>query len=156
MNDFEKKASGFSEVPPEAVEHSEATKAKRERSLAQLPVYREASKLLEMTVRFVLVGPQSLRRYYDTLILNASEILKAIALADRAKDDRETRVYYIDWAYSLVNVEKTYFGILHRAGLLRKGDNDRLKATVGCITAQLVGWRDYTRGEGAVQKSEAI
>lgn len=48
MNDFEKKASGFSEVPPEAVEHSEATKAKRERSLAQLPVYWEASKLLEL------------------------------------------------------------------------------------------------------------
>jgi len=84
--EFKKIAFDGAEVPPETVAASTAIKAKRERSLAQLPVYKEASKLLEISVRTVLDGPQKMRRYYDSLIVISTEILKSIALADRAKN----------------------------------------------------------------------
>lgn len=137
-------------IPPEAVAKSDALKAKRGKTLASLPVFRDAASLLLEVILIVKGGPKSLRGFYDEIIGNTTEIMKTIVMADASIWSPEDRVWYLNNAISLAEVEKTYFTALRKAGLLPKDADNKLMSLVKRIIAQLVGWRAKTRGEGAI------
>lgn len=137
-------------IPPEAVAKSNALKAKRGRTLANLPVFRDASSLLQEVILLVKGGPRSLRGFYDEVIANTVEIMKTIGMADASIWSPEDRVWYLNNAISLAEVEKSYFTALSKTGLLPEDAKNKLMSLVKRIIAQLVGWRAKTRGEGAI------
>lgn len=137
-------------IPPEAVAKSDALKAKRGKTLASLPVFRDAASLLLEVILIVKGGPKSLRGFYDEIIGNTTEIMKTIGMADASIWSPEDRVWYLNNAISLAEVEKSYITTLRKAGILSEDAKKKLVALVKRIIAQLVGWRAKTRGEGAV------
>ncbi len=137
-------------IPTEAVAKSNALKAKRGKTLASLPVFRDAASLLLDVILIVKGGPRSLRGFYDEVIGNTTEIMKTIGMADASIWSPEDRVWYLNNAISLAEVEKSYITTLRKAGILSEDAKNKLVALVKRIIAQLVGWREKTRGEGAV------
>lgn len=137
-------------IPPEAVAKSNALKAKRGKTLASLPVFRDAASLLLDVILIVKGGPRSLRGFYDEMISNTTEIMKTIGMADASIWSPEDRIWYLNNAISLAEVEKSYITTLRKAGILSEDAKNKLVALVKRIIAQLVGWREKTRGEGAV------
>lgn len=137
-------------IPTEAVAKSNALKAKRGKTLASLPVFRDAASLLLDVILIVKGGPRSLRGFYDEVIGNTTEIMKTIGMADASLWSPEDRVWYLNNAISLAEVEKSYITTLRKAGILSEDAKNKLVALVKRIIAQLVGWREKTRGEGAV------
>ena len=137
-------------IPPEAVAKSNALKAKRGKTLASLPVFRDAASLLLEVILIVKGGPRSLRGFYDEIIGNTTEIMKTIGMADASIWSPEDRVWYLNNAISLAEVEKSYITTLRKAELLPKDTDAKMVSLVKRIIAQLVGWREKTRGEGAV------
>lgn len=137
-------------IPTEAVAKSNALKAKRGKTLASLPVFRDAASLLLDVILIVKGGPRSLRGFYDEVIGNTTEIMKTIGMADASLWSPEDRVWYPNNAISLAEVEKSYITTLRKAGILSEDAKNKLVALVKRIIAQLVGWREKTRGEGAV------
>ena len=137
-------------IPTEAVAKSNALKAKRGKTLASLPVFRDAASLLLDVILIVKGGPRSLRGFYDELIGNTTEIMKTIGMADASLWSPEDRIWYLNNAISLAEVEKSYITTLRKAGILSEDAKNKLVALVKRIIAQLVGWREKTRGEGAV------
>ena len=137
-------------IPPEAVAKSNALKAKRGKTLASLPVFRDAASLLLEVILIVKGGPKSLRGFYDEIIGNTTEIMKTIGMADASIWSPEDRVWYLNNAISLAEVEKSYITTLRKAELLPKDTDAKMVSLVKRIIAQLVGWREKTRGEGAV------
>ena len=137
-------------IPAEAVAKSNALKAKRGKTLASLPVFRDAASLLLDVILIVKGGPRSLRGFYDEVIGNTTEIMKTIGMADASLWSPEDRIWYLNNAISLAEVEKSYITTLRKAGILSEDAKNKLVALVKRIIAQLVGWREKTRGEGAV------
>jgi hypothetical protein len=137
-------------IPTEAVAKSNALKAKRGKTLASLPVFRDAASLLLEVILIVKGGPRSLRGFYDEMISNTTEIMKTIGMADASLWSPEDRIWYLNNAISLAEVEKSYITTLRKAGILSEDAKNKLVALVKRIIAQLVGWREKTRGEGAV------
>ena len=137
-------------IPTEAVAKSNALKAKRGKTLASLPVFRDAASLLLDVILIVKGGPRSLRGFYDEMISNTTEIMKTIGMADASLWSPEDRIWYLNNAISLAEVEKSYITTLRKAGILSEDAKNKLVALVKRIIAQLVGWREKTRGEGAV------
>lgn len=137
-------------IPTEAVAKSNALKAKRGKTLASLPVFRDAASLLLDVILIVNGGPRSLRGFYDEVIGNTTEIMKTIGMADASLWSPEDRIWYLNNAISLAEVEKSYITTLRKAGILSEDAKNKLVALVKRIIAQLVGWREKTRGEGAV------
>ena len=137
-------------IPTEAVAKSNALKAKRRKTLASLPVFRDAASLLLDVILIVKGGPRSLRGFYDEVIGNTTEIMKTIGMADASLWSPEDRIWYLNNAISLAEVEKSYITTLRKAGILSEDAKNKLVALVKRIIAQLVGWREKTRGEGAV------
>ena len=142
-------------IPQEAIEASNAVKAKREKTLAQLPVFRAASNLLFVVSGVVKDGPRSMRRFYDTMLSDTTEIMKAIGMADISRNP-DDRAWYIGSALVLITVVRQQCLVLHRLGLVEKDADKKMKGLVRGITAQLVGWRDYTRSEGALPSVEQL
>lgn len=137
-------------IPAEAVAKSNALKAKRGKTLASLPVFRDAASLLLDVILIVKGGPRSLRGFYDEVIGNTTEIMKTIGMADASLWSPEDRIWYLNNAISLAEVEKSYITTLRKAGILSEDAKNKLVALVKRIIVQLVGWREKTRGEGAV------
>lgn len=137
-------------IPTEAVAKSNALKAKRGKTLASLPVFRDAASLLLDVILIVKGGPRSLRGFYDEVIGNTTEIMKTIGMADASLWSPEDRIWYLNNAISLAEVEKSYITTLRKADILSEDAKNKLVALVKRIIAQLVGWREKTRGEGAV------
>lgn len=143
------------EIPQSAIEASNAAKAKREKTLAQLPVFRTASNLLYVVSGVVKCGPRSLRRFYDCMLADVTETMKAVGMADVSRNP-DDRVWYIDSALVLTYVVRQQYLVLHRLGLIEKDADKKMRGLVKSIIAQLVGWRDYTRSEGAVPSVERL
>ncbi|MBO5546177.1 MAG: hypothetical protein J5951_05910 [Bacteroidales bacterium] len=142
-------------IPQSAIEASNAAKAKRERTLAQLPVFRTASNLLFVVTGVVKGGPRPLRRFYDGMLADVTEIMKAVGMADASRNP-DDRVWYIDSALVLTYVVRQQHLVLHRLGLIEKDADKKMKGLVKSMIAQLVGWRDYTRSGGAVPSVERL
>lgn len=160
-------------IPPEVVADSTAKKQRQKRTLAQLPVYRAAGNLMYVVASIVKHSPKHLRKFFDLMMCDASEVQKAIGMADISRTD-EDRVWYINTALVLMNGEKMYFTILQKLDVMPKPGRkpaanatgtmaapkmdgvmavnqdlaNKVDALVKSIIAQLVAWRDNPRGEG--------
>ncbi len=134
-------------ISQETIERSDKIKKGARKSLAQLPVYREASNLKFVVVSMMAKAPNKLRRYFDQMIQNTSEICKSIGYADVARGDE--RVWYINCALVLAYEVRNDFAILCKLDVIVSRDlNNKAKAMVKRIIDQLVAWRYYTSGEG--------
>ena len=159
-------------VPAATVAASTAKKQRQKKTLAQLPVYRAAANLLYVVAAIVKVSPKHLRKFFDLMMCDIAEVQKAIGMADISRTE-EDRVWYINSALVLMTGEKMYFTILQKLEVMpmkRRSPGDKTAEHTACkidsvdrvsrdltnkvdalvksIIAQLVAWRDYTRGEG--------
>ena len=135
-------------IPAATIAESNAKKQKARKTLAQLPVYRSAANLKFVVTALVVKSPNKLRKFFNQMLMNVSEISKAIGMADISRNPQD-RVWYQESAMILVNEVRNDFTILRRLEVIVDKDLDnKSKALVKSILAQLVAWRDYTSGEG--------
>lgn len=137
-------------VPQKAAQASKEKKRQR-RTLSQLQVYRDVSNMKFLVTRQMLTAPRKLAKFYDELLMTVSEVKKSIGLADASRD-AETRIWYQDCALVLIQDVQDDFTILHNLNEVSTDRWKKAKALAKGIAAQLIAWRDYTRGEGV--KSE--
>ena len=64
-------------IPPQTVAQSNATKAARKKTMAQLPVYRAACNLLYVIVIITKRCPKSIRKFTDQIIYDCTELIQA-------------------------------------------------------------------------------
>ncbi len=147
MKDLNQNFRGV-EIPQSVVESSDASKAKREKTLAQLPVFRTASNLLFVVAGVMKCGPNSIRKFFDEILTDVAEMMKAIGMADASRNP-EDRSWYIDSAIVLAYVVRQELIVLLKLEVIGKDTHNKMKALVRSVVAQLVGWRGYTRSEGA-------
>ena len=134
-------------ISQQTVADSNAKKAKARKSLAELPVYRSSANLKYVIVSMMGRGPRRLAKFFDEMLVTSSEVSKSIGLADasRVSDDR---VWYINCALTLVYELRTDITILQRLGIIGRDSENKAKALVRSMIAQLVAWRDYTGSRG--------
>ena len=136
-------------IPAATVEDSNTKKKKVKKTLAQLPVYRATANLKFIVTALVAKSPNKLRKFFDQMLCNVSEISKSIGMADVSRNPQD-RVWYLESALVLVNEVRNDFTILRKLEVIVDKDLDnKAKGIVKGIIAQLVAWRDYTSGEGA-------
>lgn len=71
-------------------------KERKPRSTAQLPVYREASRLAYVLFRVLKTSPRKMTKMWDESMACAMEILKTLAMANELSG--EARMSYISMA----------------------------------------------------------
>lgn len=136
-------------IPAATIADSNAKKQKAKKTLAQLPVYRAVANLKFVVTALVAKSPNKLRKFFDQMLSCVSEISKSIGMADISRSSQD-RIWYLDCALVLVNEVRNDFTILRKLEVIVDRDLDnKAKALVKSIVAQLVAWRDYTGGEGA-------
>ena len=136
-------------IPQSTIEDSNTKKKSGKKTLAQLPVYRATANLKYIVTALVVKSPNKLRKFFDQMMVNVSEVAKAIGMADISRGIQD-RVWYIETALVLINEVRNDFTILRKLQVIVDKDLDnKAKAMVKSIIAQLVAWRDYTCGEGA-------
>ena len=144
----EEKQEKMASVPDDVVAASNAKKAKRKKTLPELPVYRASANLKFVIVSLMVKAPRRLTKFYDEMLMTVSELSKSIGLAD-ISHDRVDRVWYINSALTLAYELRNDFTILHRLGIIGHDDENKMKALAKSVIAQLVAWRDYTGNQGA-------
>ena len=135
-------------IPNETVADSERKKQSKRKTLSQLPVYRDASRLKYVTVLLVLKGAKKLSGFYDDLLRELTEVRNLIGFADYSRT-AEDRTGNINSALVLITGAKEDFKALRDGGVISKDEYNKIESLVNRIVAQLIGWRDYTNNEGA-------
>ena len=128
------------------INHSEAMKAKRMKTTAQLPAFRDSSNFIYMVTVMINDCPRKLVKFADEFISTACEISKSIALANETRG--EDRAMYISNAIALLYVVKSYVVILNKRGIISKDDKNKSAKEVDKLQAQLIAWRDFTIRQG--------
>lgn len=123
-----------------------ASQTKHLRTTAQLPVYRTAANILFLLTEITRDVPRKLLRLTDRVLLDATELLKTIALANEYRG--EDRCYYLSLALANVQVVKTTMGIMKHMGYIRKERHALLMTKLKAVAAQVVAWRDSVKREG--------
>lgn len=139
-------------IPQNVIEDSNANKRKGKKTLAQLPVYRATANLKFVIVSMMQASPKKLLKFFDQMLVTVSEAKKAIGMADIARSQQD-RAWYLDCARVLVQDLSDDFTTLRKlpAPIIGRDLDNKAKALVKSVIAQLVAWRDYTRNEGADQ-----
>ncbi len=134
-------------IPQEIVAHSDACKAKKPRTTAQLPVFRSASNQMFLATQIMQRTARKLTRYADIMLTNADEVCRFVALANETHlvDDR---VYYISQAIATNTVLRNYFGIAEKLLMVSSRQHKELRKLSENVGAQLAAWRAYTEREG--------
>lgn len=140
-------------ISPATITDSNKKKKKVGRTLAQLPVYRDACNVKYMITQIMVKSPNKMRKFFDLSLANISEVCKSIGFADISRDPQE-RIWYINVALVVVHDIKNDFIILHKLGITSKDTDNKIRALVKGLVAQLLGWRDYTVSEGVNNKAE--
>lgn len=138
-------------IPPSVVVDSEAKKKRGRKTLAQIPVYRAAAnaKFIVAALMNKDNSPRKLTKFFDQMLGTASELKKSIGMAEVSRNAQD-RTWYLECARVLTYDLSDDFTTLRKLGVLVDKDLDnKVKAVIKSINAQLVAWRDYTSGEGA-------
>lgn len=137
-------------IPRETVVDSERKKQGKRKTLAQLPVYRDASKLKYTAMMLVLVSANKLRGFYDELLRELTEVRNLIGFADVARTV-EDRTGNINCALVLMTGINEDFKSLRDGCVISKDEFNKIVSLEKRIVAQLIGWRDYTNSEGVTK-----
>lgn len=150
MNEKQVDRTGNSVVIPEHIARESDAKKKAKRTLAQLPVYRSVANLKFIVTQLMEKSPRKLTKFFDQMLDTISEAKKAIGMADVSRNPDE-RAWYLECARVLVQDASDDFTILRKleTPIFGKDADNKAKALVKSIVAQLVAWRDYTSNEGA-------
>ena len=82
-------------IPAATVEDSNTKKKKVKKTLAQLPVYRATANLKFIVTALVAKSPNKLRKFFDQMLCNVSEISKSIGMADVSRNPQVFFIYDI-------------------------------------------------------------
>ena len=136
------------DIPMSTIEASTQKKKQTKRTLNQLPVYRSVGNLKYIITALFLKSPNKLRKFFDQLLMNISEISKSIGMADIAREKNE-RIWYLNCSIVLVNEVRNDVIILKKLNVLVDRDlENKTKSLIQSIISQLIAWRDYTSNEG--------
>ena len=106
----------YTEVPQHIVAESENKKAKRRKTLPELPVYRGSANMKFIITKVMVGAPRKFAKFFDEMIITASEVSKSIGLADNSTRNWEERVWYINCAIVLTYNIRNDFKILQQIG----------------------------------------
>lgn len=135
-------------IPQQTIEDSNAKKKRARKTLAQLPVYRALANMKYLIAWMMQRSPRKLTKFFDQMLMTCSEAKKSVGMADISRN-AEDRMWYQECARVLVQDLADDFTVLRRLEAVVDRDLDnKAKGLIKSITAQLVAWRDYTRGEG--------
>ncbi len=130
----------------EEISRSEELKKRKTRTISQLPVFRNATMILSFVVDITMRTPRNARRYTDSSVELANDLLKAIGLANENR--AEERILCITDAIVLVYVIKSHLAVYYTKGVLSKDTHNKAKRLCDNTVAQLNGWRDSVKREG--------
>ena len=150
-------------IPSQTIADSDTKKKRCKKTLAQLPVYRSVANLKFIVTTLMMKSPRKLTKFFDQMLGTISEAKKAIGMADISRSPQD-RSWYLDCARVLMQDVSDDFTTLRRLEVPASEDaegkarkfpvvskdlDNKSKALVKSIIAQLVAWRDYTNNEGA-------
>lgn len=133
-------------IPKDAIENSEEKK-RRSRTMRQLPVYRDMANMKYLIVSIAGRGPRKYAKYYDEMVITASDAKKTLALALTLRDN-QSRCDNLDYARTMMEDLQDDMMILHRLEVIGKTEKKKVRKLAQGIIAQLVALRDYTRSQG--------
>ena len=135
-------------IPQETIEDSNRKK-KNHRTLRQTEIYRDMKNLKHEVAKMMSYGPHKMLKYYDTMIVTASNAKQSIALAldDERIDENERRA---NLSYAKVMIEDLLddFDTLHRLGMVNKEIYKTVKKLAQRIAGQCIRLRDYFSSQG--------
>lgn len=137
----------MNELTEDIYKGAEAGKQKQARRLttAQLPVYRECSNLLYITIRVMHKAPRKMTRVLDEAVCCAAELCRSIAMANEVRGGE--RVSCINVALANANTLSVIVTSLGHLGAIEKQTAKDFKKRTGRLIAQCIGWRESaTRG----------
>jgi hypothetical protein len=134
-------------IPQQVIADSNAKKARKKKTLPELPVYRASANLKFVIAEMMTRAPRRLTKFYDEMLMTSSELSKSIGLADISLSSAD-RVWYINSALTLAYSIRNDFTIMFRLGVIGRDFDNKAKSLVKSIVAQLVAWRDYTGNQG--------
>ena len=150
-------------ISSQTIADSDTKKKRSKKTLAQLPVYRSVANLKFIVTTLMMKSPRKLIKFFDQMLGAISEAKKAIGMADISRNLQD-RSWYLDCARILMQDVSDDFTMLRRLEVPASEDaegktrkfpvvskdlDNKSKALVKSIIAQLVAWRDYTNNEGA-------
>ena len=157
-------------IPQETVEKSDTNKRKSKKTLTQLPVYRATANLKYIVTALMMKSPKKLTKFFDQMLVTVSEAKKSIGMADISRTPQD-RSWYLDCARVLIQdvsddfttlrrlevpASETADGKARRFPIVSRDLDNKAKALMKSITAQLVAWRDYTNNnEGANSETDS-
>ena len=141
-------------IPHSVKVNSDKKKKKYGKTLAQLPVYRDAANMKFIVTHLMTKSPKKLLKFFDQMLMTVSEVKKSIGMADISRNPLD-RVWYLECARVLVQDLSDDFTSLRKLEISVDRDcENKARAMLKGMIAQLVAWRDYTSGEGVSQHNE--
>lgn len=127
-------------------------KERKPRSTAQLPVYREASRLAYVLFRVLKTSPRKMTKMWDESMACAMEILKTLAMANELSG--EARMSYISMAIANAYALNTIIVSAEHLRVIGSREAEDMRKKTDCIIAQSIGWRESIRREGHAYSPE--
>lgn len=140
--------NGVIRISQEVVDNSNRVKNSKKKTLAQLPVYRAVANLKFLITDIMMHAPNKLLKFFDQMLVNASEAKKSVGMADISRNAAD-RAWYLDCARVIIQDLSEDIATIRRMEVISKDEEKKLRSLVKSITAQLIAWRDYTNNEGA-------
>lgn len=135
-------------ITEQEIKASEANRAKKQRTVRQLPVFRDSANLAFVISQVLLKCPTKLKCTLDEMERLSSQLLQLLDLANENIRDRHL---YCAEAHSVIITLTVRFEILQRLGAISKDTTRKIKRLCHSITAQIAGWRRSACGEGHIQ-----
>lgn len=143
-------------IPQQTIADSDTKKRGKKKTLAQLPVYRALANMKYLVAWMMQRSPKKMTKYFDQMLQTVSEAKRSVGLADISRNPAD-RMWYQECARVLVQDLADDFTTLRKLEVVVDRDLDnKAKSLVKSITAQLVAWRDYTRGEGVSEDNKTM
>ncbi len=136
----------MNDINNEDLQKGVSQRKRQVRTTAQLPAYRAAGNVLFLLTEVARDVPRKFLRLTDRVILDASELLKTIALANEFRG--EERCYYLSLALANIQVVKTSANIMKHMGYLRKDRFNLLSSELKGVASQVAAWRDSVNRDG--------
>lgn len=127
------------------VEASEERKAKKPKTIRQLPVFRAASNVSYMVAQIESKCPRKMRCFVDELEHLTTELLRVLVAANEC---RQQRWEFCADAYSVTIIILVKMEVLLKLGIMGKDDYHKVKRLLDSLTAQIKGWQNSVNKQG--------
>lgn len=135
-------------ITEQEVQASDANRKKKQRTIRQLPVFRDTCNLAFVVEQLMVKCPRKYKCTLDEMERIVTNLLQSLDLANELKEDRNQLCAE---AHSLIIALTVKFEIICRLGVINRDTLKKIKRMCQSVTSQIAGWRRSACGEGLMQ-----